>query len=290
MSTKPNRRAAWQLPDGVSSGTWDYAQADSIADDYDDYFREHGMFSLDEELAARYLDDGKCVIDLGCGTGRALLPLADRISLGVAFDLSQAMLRTVRDKTSLADVPSEARTVAQPGDDVSSESNFLPTSQKVSCVRGNLVDLSCFADSSFDYAMCLFSTLGMIRGSASRSSVVEHVSRMLSQDGIFILQVHNYWAHLFDPEGPLWMIRNLTRAKLRGDVEIGDKFFLYRGIPDMYLHSFSKTELTRLLRQHRFEIEEWLPLNRQQDGRLRWSNVLESTRASGWIVVARKNA
>lgn len=270
MSNKTNRHAAWQLPIGVSSGTWDYAHADSIAADYDDYFREHGMFRLDQEIAARFLDDGKWVIDLGCGTGRALLPLVERIAHGVAFDLSQAMLCTVRDKSA------------------QQSQNQSAASDKVSCVRGNLVDLSCFADASFDCAMCLFSTLGMIRGGESRQSVVQHVSRLLSPDGIFILQVHNYWAHLFDPEGPLWMLRNLIRTKVRRDVEIGDKFFLYRGIPDMYLHSFSKSELTQLLQQHGFEIEEWLPLNRRQDGRLRWASFLGSFRSSGWIVVARK--
>lgn len=265
MSSHSKRNASWQLPEGVSSGTWDYARTESIASDYDRYFAKHGMFRMDEEVTRRYLEPGKWVIDLGCGTGRALVPLVQEGLHGVAFDLSQAMLDTVQHK-------------------VQADSGTLD----LHCVRGNLVDLRCFADATFDYALCLFSTLGMIRGSRSRSQMVEHVSRMLQPKGLLILQVHNYWVHLFDPEGPLWMLRNFCRSKIRGDIEVGDRFFPYRGIPDMYLHSFNRRELTSLLANHSFEIVEWLPLNANQDGLLRWPNLLESVRASGWIVVARK--
>lgn len=258
------RRATWQLPDGVSPGTWDYSESDSVAQDYDSYFRQHGMFRLDQQVMDRHLKAGRWVVDLGCGTGRALEPLVARGLSGVAFDLSQQMLETVRDKPALRDT--------------------------VACIRGNAVDLDCFADKSFDYAVCLFSTLGMIRGSEQREQTVQHVSRMLADDGLFVLQVHNYWVHVFDPDGPLWMLRNLFRSRWKKDVELGDRFFPYRGIPDMYLHSFRKQELTSLLRRHAFEVIESLPLNAQQDGPMSMPWLLERLRASGWIMVARKVA
>lgn len=269
MNSPIRRNASWQLPEGVSSGTWDYARTDSIASDYDRYFAEHGMFRLDQEVTQRYLEPGKWVIDLGCGTGRALVPLVEKGLHGVAFDLSQSMLDTVQQKL-LDENKADNRTSG------------------IHCVRGNLVDLRCFAEASFDYAICLFSTLGMIRSSKSRRQMIEHTARILKPDGLLILQVHNYWVHMFDPDGPLWMIRNFCRAKYRRDVEVGDRFFPYRGIPDMYLHSFGSGELKSLLTNNSFEIVEWLPLNANQNGTLKWPGLLSYLRASGWIVVARK--
>lgn len=261
------RRTSWQLPNGVSSGTWDYAEADSIATEYDGYFGSHGLFRLDQDIAGKYLTAGQWVIDLGCGTGRAVKPLNDQGVEVVGFDLSQAMLDEA------------ARKVADHQPAGKATGHF---------VRGNMVDLSGFADGSFDAALCLFSTLGMVRGHANRKTVVEHVARMLSSRGVFILQVHNYWAHLFDVEGPWWMLRNGVRSLVQRDVEIGDKFFPYRGIPNMYLHSFTKYELRRLLGQSGFDIEEWIPLNAELTGGLFAPQFLDGLRSSGWIVVARR--
>lgn len=256
---------SWQLPRGVSSGTWDYSETTHIATSYDSYFSQHGMFRLDESVVAKFTQAGDSVIDLGCGTGRAIKPLLERDIDCVACDLSQSMLEEVQKKA-------------------------MNLGKSTLCVRANLVELDCFADNSFDCAMCLFSTLGMIRGNDARSDVVQHVSRMLKPGGLFILQVHNYWVHLFDPEGPWWMIRNAARTCFRKDVQLGDRFYLYRGIPDMYLHSFSWRSLQSLLREGGFEIVETTPLNAQQDAPLRFPGLAPRLRASGWIVVARASA
>lgn len=258
------KHVAWQLPRGVSGGTWDYSQTVDIADSYDAYFSNHGLFDLDESVVRRHTQAGDCLIDLGCGTGRAILPLLERGIDCVAFDLSQPMLSQVQAK---------AGQVANKG--------------SLMCVRGNLVDLSCWADASFDQAICLFSTLGMIRGHDARREFVAHVSRILKPGGIFILQVHNYWVHVFDPEGPWWMLKNAARTLVRRDVELGDRFYPYRGIPDMFLHSFSCKCLRKILSDAGFQIVEMLPLNASQDKPLFAPNILSGLRASGWIVVAQ---
>ena len=231
------------------------------------------MFSLDREILDRYVErgsqrtNGPSFIDLGCGTGRSSLPLLERGLTGVAFDLSQRMLEEVQSK-----VAGDAGEL-QPG---------------IECVRGNLVELDCFADRSFDYAICMFSTLGMIRGSSAREQTLRHVARILKPGGLFVFQVHNYWVHLFDPDGPWWMFRNLVRATMKRDVEVGDRFFPYRGIPNMYLHSFSGRELRKLLVYHGLETVESIPLNATQSGALRWPWLWGYVRASGWILVSRK--
>ena len=118
----------------------------------------------------------------------------------------------------------------------------------IDCVRANLVELDAIADGAVDYAMCLFSTLGMIRGRANRRRVLEHARRILKPGGRFVLHVHNYWYNLRDPDGPLWVLGNLLTAPLRRDVEVGDRWFPYRGLPSMFLHVFRWRELAADLR------------------------------------------
>ena len=260
-----NKRAHWQLPDGVSPGTWDYSQSESIARDYDAYFRDHTLFRFDEDVTHQYVKPGESIIDLGCGTGRAVRRLVHSGFDAVGVDLSQTMLD---------------ESLTRIGADVQGS---------YSAVRANLVELDCFRNESFDVALCLFSTLGMIRGHDHRQLVLQHASRILKSGGRLILQVHNYWAHSFDAEGPWWMLRNLVRTWFRRDVEIGDKFYPYRGIPNMYLHSFTKRRLWRMLRVAGLEVEVSYPLNENQSNQLRWPWFWDGLRASGWVVVARKS-
>ena len=67
-----------------------------------------------------------------------------------------------------------------------------------------------------------------------------------------MLHVHNYWFNLRDPEGPLWVAENLLTAPLSRDVEVGDRWFPYRGLPSMFLHVFRWRELAADLRRRAF--------------------------------------
>ena len=272
-----NRPASWQLPCGVSPGTWDYSQDDDIAASYDDYFGDHGLFRLDQTVVHQLTKPGDCVIDLGCGTGRALMPLLARGMHCVAVDLSSAMLSQVQEKAK--DV---LRRQASPSMKVPA------VDSRLLCVRANLVELDCFANDQFDVALCLFSTLGMIRGQQARRDFLQHVGRLLKPGARLVLQVHNYWVRLFDPKGPGSMVKNAVEAILRPDIQIGDRFYPYRGIPDMYLHSFTRREIRHLLHGAGLSVVDWIPLNAQQDQPLAWPAWIPGIRASGWIIVAEK--
>lgn len=254
-----------KLPVGVTRGLWDYVQSDHIADDYDEFFAYNRLFQLDAQVIDRYFRAlaGKTVVDLGCGTGRSLLPLARRGLSGLGVDLSNKMLEIARAKAAEEDLP-------------------------IRCVQSNLVDLGFIADGSMDYAMCLFSTLGMVHGRENRQLVLDHVHRMLNSDGLFVVHVHNYWFNLYDPGGPWWLIGNMLQAILRRDVELGDKYFAYRGIPNMFLHAFTQSELSRSLRRSGFKTREWIPLAASRQKPLRWPWLLGRLRANGWIVVCKK--
>jgi len=256
--TRPDR-PTWQLPPGVSRGLWDYVHAPHIAEDYDDYFAFNSLFATDQAVLRRQFERPGLVADLGCGTGRALVPLVRAGHRGLAVDLSEHMLRIVRNKADAENLP-------------------------IDCVRANLVQLDAIADRSVDYAMCLFSTLGMIRGRENRRRVLGHSRRILKPGGRMVLHVHNYWFNLRDPDGPWWVLTNLIRATFRREVEIGDRWFPYRGLPSMFLHVFRWRELAADLRAAGFSIVERIALDAARRKPLNRPWLLGPLRTNGWIV------
>lgn len=261
-------RPIWQLPRGVPRGLWEYTRSEQIADDYDDYFAFTQLFEFDEAVLAANFDPPGLVADLGCGTGRALVPLCRRGASGLAVDLSPHMLRIVQQKADLEGLD-------------------------IDCLHANLVELDCLKDECIDHAMCMFSTLGMIQGRASRQQFLEHVCRVLKPGGRFVLHVHNLWYNLFDYSGRPWLVRHMLRLAAgrltrRRDVELGDKQYAYRGIPNMELHVFTKHQLKQALRAAGLQIREFIPLDTQRQKRLRLGWLLPRVRANGWIVVCQR--
>lgn len=260
-----NPRPLWRLPRGVTRGLWEYAHSDSVAYDYDEYFAHNQLFEFDEgivveELLRRKIGAGAVVADLGCGTGRALVTLARHGYRGLAIDLSQKMLEVVREKVVNDELP-------------------------IQCIRANWVELDGIADGTVDGAISLFSTLGMIRGRENRAAALAHTRRILKPGGPFVLHVHSYWYNLYDPGGPWWVLRTLGRAIFKRDIEAGDKFFPYRGVPNMFLHVFRPSELKRDLHRAGFRIARFVPLAPQRYRPLRAPWCFGTLRANGWIVV-----
>ena len=62
-------------------------------------------------------------------------------------------------------------------------------------------------------------------------------------------------------KGPSWLIKNLGTASLQQDIEIGDQWFPYRGMPHMFLHVFRRRELMTDLGQAGFQIVEVIALD-----------------------------
>lgn len=250
----------WRLPRGVTRGVWQYTQADHIAEGYDDYFALNRLFEFDEQVLARHFSRPGLVVDLGCGTGRALVGLARRGFRGLAVDLSPAMLHIVAEKAKSEDLP-------------------------IHLLRANLVELDCLRSRSADYGVCLFSTLGMIRGRENRHRLLLHARRILKPGGLFVLHVHNLWYNLFNPAGRRWLLGHLPAVLLGRRLELGDKFFYYRAIPQMYLHTFTRRELVRALGRAGFRIRELIPLNTDRQKPLARPWFFGRVRANGWIAV-----
>ena len=266
-------RPTWQLPPGVSRGTWDYVHRDSIATEYDTFHSGHPLLEFDRrlvlEVAGKIRSDKAqgvpVALDLGCGTGRVMMPLAESGWRVLGLDLSQSMLGEVRSKSSSG------------------------AGESIGLVRGNLAQLGCLQDASVDLAYCLYSSIGMVQGRVNRRGMLRHIARSLQVGGEFIVHVHNRGTWWFDPGGVRRGVGDWIRSRRDKSWEFGDRVYAYRGLPSMYLHIFSQRELREDLRQAGFTIRRWIRLNRTSSGELRLGWYLPYFRAGGYIAVARKS-
>ncbi|HMF14560.1 MAG TPA: methyltransferase domain-containing protein [Gemmataceae bacterium] len=255
--------ADWQLPPGVSREAWDYIHSPEVAQKYDARLAGSSLLSADLEVARKHFAVPGRLIDLGCGTGRLLLDFAGRGFDVTGVDLSEEMLRVAASK------------IAQAG-------------LRVQLLKANLVELNALADEAFDYAACLFSTLGMIDGCEQRRQTIAHVYRLLRPGGKFLLHVHNRWFHFWDREGRMWLLRDLVRSMLRAR-GAGDRSMPpHQGLAGLKLHHFTRRESRSLLSSVGFRVAEVEPLGLGPDARLccpRWCGWL---RAYGFLFLGVK--
>jgi ubiquinone/menaquinone biosynthesis C-methylase UbiE len=97
----------YQATEKVKMDLHDYQD---VAENYDEYVlsitgidQQEDVITFHNELAKNYGQQG--IIDLGCGTGRTLIPLIQSGYRVAGIDISQAMLDVLQQK--LKDIPEE---------------------------------------------------------------------------------------------------------------------------------------------------------------------------------------
>jgi SAM-dependent methyltransferase len=253
---------AWRLPEGVDAPLWQYAHTPRLAAEEDAYFADHPLFRIDSQVLDEHFIAPGRLVDLGCGAGRHALRFAARGFTVAAVDLSRSMLEIVGRKACAAGV-------------------------ELLRVEANLCDLGCFPDATFDYALSMFSTLGMIRGHDARRRALGEIRRILRPGGRLALHAHNLWLNLRNRQGRAWLIAHGLRAVFRRD-ELGERRMTYRGIPGMRVHLYRWGELKRALHRAGFRIDEVRPLDEVSAEPIRWPRMLHNLRAGGWIVFASR--
>ena len=214
--------STWQLPEGVDAPLWQYTHTPRLAAEEDAYFADHPLFLADARaLDERFMTPGR-LVDLGCGVGRHAIRFAGRGFRVAAVDLARPMLEMVGEKARCERV-------------------------ELLRVEANLCRLSCFPDRTFDYALSMFSTLGMIRGREPRRRALAEACRILRPGGRLALHAHNLFLNLRDRQGRSWLLRHAFRTILFRD-QLGERRMTYRGIPGMRVHLYRWGELKRELR------------------------------------------
>jgi ubiquinone/menaquinone biosynthesis C-methylase UbiE len=260
-----HRPADWQLPPGVDHGLWDYLHNPDLARNYDDYLAGSSLPHVDEAFVARHCPKPGRLIDLGCGSGRLLVAFARRGYWVLGVDLSEDMLRVAGDKATAAGVA-------------------------IHRLKANLVELNCLRDGGFDYAACLFSTLGMVNGVAERRRVLAHVHRLLKPGGVFVLHVHNRWFNVWSRGGRAWLWENAWRSLLRRGEAGTVRMPVHQQVAGLKLHLFTRREVVGELRRARFRIIEIRPVSLRPDGRLPWPGWFGRLRSYGYLVAAAKKS
>jgi ubiquinone/menaquinone biosynthesis C-methylase UbiE len=258
----------WRLPPGVAPGTWEYTQREWIANEYSDFLQFTPLIGFDLALTLASLpppapNRQSRVLDLGCGDGRALRALRQAGYEVLGIDMSQAMLtRAVTDS---------------PDDRLHNK-----------LIRANLVQLDGVKDAIADHAICLFSTIGMIRGRTHRRTFLRHTSRLIKPHGTLVLHVHNRNDAWRDRPSSVAYLRSAWSALRSKECEVGDRTYAYRGLADMFLHTYSLRELKQDLRASGWQIKRIVSLSPKSDSELSHQRWLPSLRAGGFIAIAMK--
>ena len=216
----------WQLPPGVDRGLWDYLHSSGMVAGYDDQMAASPLAAHDVGHCDRAFPTPGRLVDLGCGTGRLAIHFARKGYDCVGVDLSAAMLAKAR-------------------------ANAAAAGASVDWCEANLVDLAGLPDGGFDYAACLFSTLGMVRGGDSRAAAVRSFHRVLRPGGRLVLHVHSRWYR-----GLGWRrLAGQAWRTLRGSADAGDITMpqAYGGAP-LTLHHFTRREAIGVLTGAGFEV------------------------------------
>ncbi len=239
----------WELPPGVDRGLWDYLHAADMVAGYADQMRVSPLAAADVAFCEHAFPTPGKLIDLGCGTGRLCVHFAAKGYECIGVDLSEDMLAKARENEP-----------------------------RVKWVKGNLVELSELPAASFNYAACLFSTLGMVRGNDNRAKVVANAFRLLKPGGRFVLHVHNRffgglgWRRVLGQR-----LKTLLGSAAAGDITMSQA---YGGAP-LTLHHFTRTEALRLLEATGFAVKELFAIG--DDGQ-----PARGSRVYGWLLMGER--
>ncbi len=261
--SNPQPLPDWQLPSGVCRGLWEYTHSEHIAYDFDDAFATSELLEYDEHVLLKHFTEPGTLVDLGCGTGRLLIPFARRGFRCLGVDLSPHMLAVAGSKARREQL-------------------------QIDRVMANIVELDALSDQVADYAICMFATLGMIQGREHRLKAVRHAWRILKPGGKLALHVHNRWYNLWVPGGWKWLVRNAFQGLLGRTSAWGDKFYDFRGVRQLHMHVFTAHELKRLMADAGFKLVELQPLDTARRHALRAPWWFGRLRANGWLLIAEK--
>lgn len=259
----PPRPPDWQLPPGVTSGLWEYLHDPDLAQQYLTKVSDSPFAHADQLFVLKHLPVPCKVVDLGCGPGRSLLPLYKQGFACTGIDLSEHMLDEARKLLSPV-----FQTIYLGGGKGRPGITPPPT-----LLQANLGDPLPFDNHSFDAALCLFGTLGMLHPAAIRHSFLTEVHRILKPTGKFLLHVHNRWP-----------IQGLFK---RNDVVT---LPVHQGISNLKMKLYTASEIQNTLAADGFRTLDlhFIDAN-HAEGRYTGNRWLAPYRATGFLLAASPN-
>ena len=283
-----------------------YCQNRRLADEYDHYFSDNPLFQYDQAFVARCLAhappppaDAPALLDLGCGTGRHLLPWVRRQWRGVGVDLNPHMIRCALRKFHAAGLP--ARALDAPDPDAALNRSLALDAPGALFALADFHRLPWRPERRFHAVLLMFSTIGLVRPAARRHSLLVDLRHRLAPGGSLILHVHNAlfrtrppppaesslgrrlrdagrrlaarWRSLVPASGSAAASGDAARPvcpvegpDADGDYEEGDQLMRsYRGELDLLLHVFTRDEVAGLVESAGYRLREIQPIAPSSD-------------------------
>jgi SAM-dependent methyltransferase len=152
----------------------------------------------------------------------------------------------------------------------------IETRYRVRFVTANLTDPHLLEGESFDFAACLFSTLGMVRGVENRAKVVANAFRLLRPGGRFVVHAHNRYFRRLGWRRVLGQrLKTLLGRAGAGDITMPQAY----GGAALTLHHFTQGELVRLLENAGFIVTEMVAIDEK-------GTPATGSRVYGWLLLA----
>lgn len=124
------------------------------------------LLMQEEEILAKYMTRAGDLVDIGCGTGRIVIPYAKKGFRCRGIDISEKMLSIARKRARVQNL----------------DINFLCQNAVESKLPSN----------SFDYALVIFDMLSIIPGNESRMKLLKNLYQSLRPKGFLFSSVWTY--------------------------------------------------------------------------------------------------
>ena len=128
---------------------------------------------------------GRAALELGCGTGRVLLPLAEAGCHVVGIDRSAALLAIARRKLAERGFASPAAPPEAPGAEREAEGPW-----RVRLAQADMTGFR-FAQKEFDFAFVVSNTLMHVTTQAGQLMALRHARRHLRAGGLLLIDLFN---------------------------------------------------------------------------------------------------
>jgi ubiquinone/menaquinone biosynthesis C-methylase UbiE len=186
-------------------------------------------YLLHMHFIENHLHKGMKILDAGCGAGRYSIEFAKRGCRVTLFDISDGQLKIAEEKIMEANVRDNIDEI----------------------VRGDIRDLSHFADGQFDMVVCYGAPLSYVLD--HREKAIQEFHRILKKEGSLFVSVNNKWGILkmllgnqypdFFSNPKYWYIDKVMNT---GDLPKHEK------VKQPARHFFDAEELDILLRENGF--------------------------------------
>lgn len=169
-----------------------------------------------------------CVIDLGCGNGRHLIPLAEKANRAYGLDISEKMLETAR-------------------------KNNRAKCTNISLIQGSVATLP-FHDNSFDAGLFI-ATLHHVPTNQKRIQALSEIKRVLKPEGTLLISV---WARYQERFVLHFIYDFISRLLFHRAGEYGDILVEWKHEEKVsrFYHLFTLNEIKQLILEAGLKIIE----------------------------------